>query len=251
MSMMKKFRFGVAIVVVAMFSTVTSADYSNPPGWESNPYFTHQSWEFSTNQTPLAPDSTAHPVVNPNGTPSGEVFAPTPGSYTAAWIDDGSNFAPGLNRQGLWLFTATAQDGTYDALEFEIPNSESDDRFKQVWFEATMWTNNIRGEDPDEIYAKIFDDEGAEHPYTSRTLEFFGDDVNGAPFVHVTYLFDIVPQPAYERLVLGAHLLQGEMILLDQVDIDTRCIPEPSTAILFVMGIFGVGMFGRRRPRDS
>jgi len=110
-----------------------------------------------------------------------------------------------------------------------------------------LWTSNQRGEDPDEIYAKIFDDEGVEHFFTSREIEFFGDPILGAQWAHVTYTFDVDPQPQFETLVLGAHLLAGEVIVLDQVDVETRCVPEPSTLVLLALGSVGPLLVWRRR----
>ncbi|MBL0699915.1 MAG: hypothetical protein JJV92_03410 [Desulfosarcina sp.] len=45
--------FALSLSLVSM--GVAQADYNNPPGWDSNPYFTHQTWDFLTADNPSAP----------------------------------------------------------------------------------------------------------------------------------------------------------------------------------------------------
>ena len=230
--------------LLCMLAPAVWGDYSDPPDWGANPYYTHQSWEFHTDANPLAPDSTTHPVSNPNGTPEGEMLEVT-GQFTATWIDDVSAIPGGTGRQGAWSFEALVPDGVYNGLKFTIPNLESDSLKKQVWFQATLWTDNPRAGDNDqEVYAKIFDDGDSEHPYVSRDIELLGDG-----WVHATYMFEIDPQPAFETLYLGAHLLQGERIVVDQVDVDTRCVPEPSSVVLLGMGAVALLAYTWRKRR--
>ena len=56
--MMKKLSV-LSVVLVSIITALCLADYTNPPNWENNVDFTHQSWDFVSDQSsalPAAPD---------------------------------------------------------------------------------------------------------------------------------------------------------------------------------------------------
>ena len=131
--MSQNFLISTCLVGILALSPAESiwGDYIDPPDWQDNPCYTHQSWEFNTGANPLAPDSTRHPVDNPYGEPMGEIFPP-PEAYTAAWIEDIDANLPGSNRHGTWAFQAVVPEGTYDAVQFTIPNAANPDLKKEL-----------------------------------------------------------------------------------------------------------------------
>lgn len=231
-----------------------------PEGGASN---THQRWDFNTDQSPLEPDSLDYSVANPYGDPIARIRSPihTEGNCLGChqihgggvsvpefpflvhvgveWLDDINDSLPESDRQGAWKIWTKGREGTHDAMEFQIPNFSDDTQTEQLRFEVTLWTKNP--DDAGGLYVKLFDDRGSERPFSSRIFEPIGDPVSGARWLRATYTFDMDTRPAFERIVLGAALRPGEMIVLDQVDIDTYCIPEPgSLSIAIGQAVLGL-----------
>ena len=59
-------------------------------------------------------------------------------------------------------------------------------------------------------------------------------------------IFRFEPQPGWEQVVLTGSMLDGQHVLLDQIDVDTHCIPEPAT-----MGLLGIGTLALIRRRKN
>lgn len=231
-----------------------------PEGGTNN---THQRWDFKTDQSPLSPDSLDNPVDNPYGNPSAQIRSPIHtgnclgchqihgGNPTvpdlpflvhvgAEWLDDVNDPLPGSDRQGAWKVWTKGREGNHDALEFQIPNAADDVQTEQLRFEAMLWTQNQ--DDAGGLFVKLFDDYGQELPFSSRVFDPIGDPVSGAQWLRATYTFDMDTRPAFTRLILGAVLRPDEMIVLDQIDIDTYSvsIPEPG-ALAMALGLIIIG----------
>ncbi|MCD6394024.1 MAG: hypothetical protein J7M40_11015, partial [Planctomycetes bacterium] len=114
------------VIGLCVFAGSVSADYANPPGWENDPYFTHQSWSFGTPTNPSASDDGG--AGNPFGDDATVTFS------NATWEDDlGMMYDPstfqelGL-RQGGWAINGP-QDGT-EWFRVHIPNQRDENMYK-------------------------------------------------------------------------------------------------------------------------
>jgi len=243
-NVMRKMFFSVLVVLLC--AQLVSADYANPPGWENDPYFTHQSWSFGDATNPSAPDPGA---VSP-GSP---VFNMTAANST--WVDDiGMVYDFGANplgvRQGGWKIDGPASDETWFTID--VPNVQDPTMVKELWFEITFrvtdmtHAGSIIGDVDFSVYADgIIDDA---HKYTPLGDDggAFGMDLEGHIWLRYEGMFSFDPQPGWEQVVLTGSMLDGQQVLLDQIDIDTRCIPEPAT-----MGLLGMGVLALIRRRKN
>lgn len=220
-------KVALAIAIVFVFTAGPAcADYVNPPGWNTNAYFTHQSWDFNTNANPTVPDGG---YFNPYGTP----IATLAGSWQNSldpWYATG--------RQGGWLFSGPKTMATQLATA-TIPNIAVPNLTKEIWLQATFATNNP---DPNDL-ALYFTVGGGPITPTSMVLT----PLNAYGLTRVTLGFSIFPQPASETLVFSAALDAGQYVLIDQLDVDTRCVPEPGTISMLIAGAFALAGWAVRR----
>ncbi len=229
-----------------------SADYNNPPGWENDPYFTHQSWSFTDSSNPSAPDSG---YVSP-GSP---VFNLTAANHT--WVDDlGMVYDPSFNplgqRQGGWRVDGPSgirDVEREDWFTIDIPNTPNPNLTKEIWIELTFMVKNLGhagtiSNDVDlQIFADGISDGDHQFDYLGSIEEGLGGSLQGEIWVRSASTFSFFPQPGNETITLSGWLDDGFYVVLDQVDVDTRCIPEPATLSLLGMGV--LALVRRRKNR--
>ncbi len=223
-----------------------SPDYNNPPGWENDDYFTHQSWSFTDPTNPSAPDDGG--AGNPYGTAS-MTFS------NATWEDDlgmmynPATFDPLGLRQGGWAIDGP-QDGT-EWFNIDIPNSADPTLQKELWFEMTFRVSDqiLAGAIVDKVDLQVYADGIVDGAHQFNALDSVGGvigvDAQSQIWLRFEGLFSFDPQPFSELMILTGLLNAGEGVLLDQVDIDTRCIPEPMSICLLGVGV--LGMIRRRK----
>ena len=226
--MMRKMFFSVTVVFLC--AQLASADYANPPDWQNDPEtqnFTHQSWSFSTQQTnPMDPDDGA---ISP-GSPK---FNIAPG---ATWVDDlgivYDYITPIGQRQGGWRVDGPS--GTPDVemeewFTIDIPNVQNPNLTKEVWIELTFLCSNqtlAEGivDDVDlQIYADGIIDEAHKFAYHGSSEGPLGNSALGEIWVRSASTFSYFPQPGDETIVMRGWLEDGQYVILDQIDVDTRC----------------------------
>jgi len=210
-AMPAKRRMFAFAAMVSIIAATAKPDYSNPPAWQDNPYFTHQTWQFRTGASPVNADIDLNPF--------GESKLGIHGD-NIRWSE--YEFA----REGVW----TIEQG-WAQIEGIIFNEENEDLSKEIWIQATLHTS-IRGGVPIDI---LF-----EFPDGTYTVTPIDSSVIVAPdgWLYQTYLFDLTPQPDWEVVGLNFSLPTGAYVAIDQLDIDTRCIPEPATLLLLALGGF-------------
>ena len=234
-----KFLTAAAFVLgLTLFSIgAAHADYKNPPGWDGNPYFTHQTWNF--HETPDAYDEFDNPVFypeyddNPYGIPE---MIHDDFLSTAVWHDTWEG------RSNVWQYDDTS------IVDFFVPNSPNPDLTKEVWFQATYYTTDGGQISEDSwIYpepAELFPDGvGVSFAQVSR------EAVDGeAGWYHETWMGTIFPQPELEDFCIFFDDGAGNpaTVYLDQVDIDTRCVPIPGAVWLLGSGLIGFAGIRRR-----
>lgn len=207
-----KYRWILATVVLLVAVGASAfADDINPPWWRNLSGTTYAKWEFGTPDTKPAPDA----VVNPNGTPTLEVF---PGH---AWLQEYNG------RFGVWPFSGL--------VVIDIPNYPPGNPYKLIWVQIT-WTSESPYAEPvvDELLYK----QRGELVQRVQVPPIGGN----VTWWHDTYAIKIIPNPPRELL-----RIQGS-IWADEIVVDTYCVPEPGGVLAILTGIAGfVGLTRRRK----
>jgi hypothetical protein len=232
---MKKVLVAALLVSLFLMGLGQARAYTPQPGWESDPYFTHQTWSFGSNATTVNADAG---FINTTGTPSLTID-----NTVASWIDNGGPyyFLNGSNvpYSGIWNMTGP-QDHQLIAT-FTIP-VETQPYSSKVMLNTTMQTN-----DPDfamHVETNVLVD-GVKHWNTNWSYA----PVNAAVGVYdVTLLFEDIAgmgtSPA--TITITSNLPSGAFVSFDHVTIDT--IPEPGTiAMVLAGGLALLGWAGLRR----
>lgn len=243
---MKKVLFSLGVFVA--MGVFVRADYINPPGWDNDLNFTHQSWSFDIAETGSPPDDGGD--SNPYCIPYLNI------EDEGAYVDEMppihdliGNLSP--VRSGGWSFTSSQGYTTW--LSINIPNVADSTLYTELWFELTMRVP--AGYEPiDEItkavelsaYANgiIDDDNKFEYLDEEDRAYLIGTDSEGS-WVRYEGKLRFDPQPAYETVIFKGLLGGGQGVLLDQIDIDTRSIPEPTT--ICILGLGSAALCWRRR----
>jgi hypothetical protein len=203
---------------------VAQADDLFPPPWRGDPGSTFQHWTFDDDDNPAEPEFWDNPYGTATATMSGPM---------ANWL--GSD---GFPREGLW--------GDLDAMDLWVPDHPEPLPYKDIWLQVTYMYVNLG---VFQYRAPTVDIPGAEY------LE--GDDVfleyNNPDFPELGEWrlqfskWRIEPNPPEETIALTWPPFGGEWPrgVVDQVVVDTICIPEPAGLALLVLG--GALLMVRRR----
>lgn len=205
------------LLVVAVSASISSADDINPPDWRDfeNPSTTFQRWEFSNDNNPadLEPG-----WYNENGTPTANIFEV---AGSATWYSEYEG------EYGVWRLD------TLYSLVLDIPNTGNNEpgTRKEIWLQITYL-------DP---YGEGYDVPIDVNPdFASINLENHQQLASG--YYHDTYNITLEPNPAEETITIKQ--IQCTMYV-DEVVVDTVCIPEPAT-----IGLLGLaGLFLIRKQR--
>ena len=169
---------------------------------------THQQWDFSTNANPAYPNIVSNDFGSPVITLSSGTWLSTYGGAS-----------------GVWRFTAMGN------MSIEIPNTgnTAPDTQKEISLQITYKDPAGAGEDIPVTVIPAYDSIGL----TSREILSNG-------YFHDTYKIIITPNPASE--VIDIFTIQCTLYV-DQIIVDTICIPEPATIAVLSLG----GLLLRRK----
>jgi hypothetical protein len=174
-----------------------------PPEWRGQVGTTFGQWEFSTSDPNSLPELG---YIYPYGLPSTQV---TPGLFQS-WMDLWGG------RQGVWPLSGE--------IVVVIPNRPEPLPYKDILVQLT-WAEqapNVRptvGETRFGVPASIVE----EIPLSGG-------------WYHTTYQMHLEPNPDWERILITGAVNVDEMV------IDTRCVPEPSALVL--LGITAISLLG-------
>jgi hypothetical protein len=214
---MAKFVRIAAVVLFALsICAAASADDLNPPPWRGLPGSTFQMWEFST----PAPVSTPDLMNNPYGVPEAHAYPGTGQVWTDLWG----------GRQGIWPLSGT--------IETYIPNTNTPNPIKRIWVQLT-WAKQVSSSTP------VVWEMGSGLQGSLVNQSIIGPTGSGYPsdfWYHSTYLITLPFNPAFEWVKIDGTLLVDEMV------IDTQCVPEPSSLMALGGGLLALaGLVSRKR----
>jgi len=213
--MLRVWLFGVSLLM--LMSAVASAHDVVWPDWRGQEGTTFQHWTFDDATNPVELD-------NAYGTATATI---TPGEFGEGWLDE-----LGFDEQeGIWDI-----GGTDGSIVLDIDNRPETDEFKEIWLQVTYYkfsgfsdvpTIEVVGADYVEGQTLVVE----EDPYAPGNGWFLDQSI-----------WRIEPNPMNEQIILTGALVGSR---IDQIVVDTICIPEPATMGLFAIG--GLLVLRKRR----
>lgn len=210
----------VLAFVVALITPVCVFAASTTPTWRGDDGSTYQQWTFDNDANPAAPPN----VYNPYGTPSATI---TVGDFGEGWLDS----LPGLgSMSGYWDLGSAGQ------ISIDIPNRPGG-AYKELWVLVTYF------EDMTAAPAVTVQSQGQVSILDEVTFQVEAVDTGGAWMAYFGK-WQIVPNPENERV-----LITGDMFgsIIDGIEIDTICVPEPTSLLSLLVGGSLLPILRRRR----
>jgi len=204
----------ITCVMIGLFLAALPAiaDDIQPPWWRGQISTTSQMWEFLSPGQPTPPDGPA-----PGGQP--------PLAGTMTYVEGGTWQPTYGGRGGVW-YVPEPGAGYMDVW---VTNHNPPNLVKMVQVQIT-WTAEGTTAGP-WIY-------GIDPPPSLPPTVLAEVPLEGA-WKETTFYFEIRPNPAQEQFFIGGG------IMVDELVVDTWCIPEPATLSLLALG--GLAAIRRRR----
>jgi len=211
--------FMKGLVTLALVAAVTGAALGHdlfPPVWRGEPRTCRAVWDDWTGYQPCDPDQweSVPPIENPL----------TPyawGNGDRVW--DGQTWVVRL-------------DSDPDKISFWLPNYPRPSDYKLARVQVTY--ANLNSPNPPVQWPDIT----VTGDGISNVIGPSMFDWTGTGYVTAAYDFEIIPNPEEEAFHVA---FTGYPAYVDQVVIDTWCVPEP--AMLSLLGIGGLGLLRRKR----
>jgi len=207
---MNRTHLAFLLCLTLVVGTALADDIETPPWLRTSDRATFQRWEFSDNNPMPFPNE----EDNRFGPPQLTVW-PLVGS---AWMGEYDN------RYGVWPLSGE--------IEVRIPNAK----------DHPEWTKRVQIQLTWELEGQILplvtvDDIDGQEIET----DVIGGGLPEHPWFHTTWLVELPYNPVWELVSISGD------IMVDELVIDTICVPEPGTMALLAIG--GVMALARRRRR--
>jgi hypothetical protein len=213
------------LTALLMFCNLALADYVSPPDWSGNPYYTHQSWDFSEigkdekgkplpPKEPFPPDGES-PMVNPYGTPGYKFYAADKKYFDWTYIPMRMK---GWARHGMW---GSMGAGAPAGLIFDIPNHRGKKLKTELWLQYVI--SQYRGA---EFTSSVYADKNNPFIMISRDKKKIKSGGGSGTWYRITEIWEISPAPPVAHAKIE---FSKNMGLIDQVSIDTRCVLVPGS----------------------
>jgi len=197
---------GLALVAGWLAASPAAADDLFPPPWRGQPNTTFGLWEFYTpNPSPL-PDEGHYPF----GPPSMAIYPGVGQVWQSEWN----------GRTGVWPLSGEIWLG--------IPNSPIQRPWKDIHIQLT-WGPQAPGNTPIVMSTQPISVPGTLVQTTPL----------GSGWFHSVYTIRLEPNPSWEQILITGG------IDVDELVVDTICIPEPAT-----LGLLGLGLVAIWRRRS-
>ena len=194
----------VAVILICSLAVAGSAlaDDLNPPPWQRGmDGTTWAAWEFSTPDPKPMPDAGYLPYGPPD---------------TTVWTGVGQQWWDSWEgRQGVWPLS-----GAMEMLLFNRPEPLP---YKDIQIQIT-WMPQVPRAEP--VVTELM---------WGGTGELIDEIPLSSDWTHSTYMIHLEPNPDMETV-----WIEGS-IMVDEVVIDTICIPEPMTLSLLALGALALG----------
>lgn len=198
----------VGVLAVGLIAPgVALGDDLNPPPWRGDPGSTFGKWEFSTNDPNPLPEPG---YLYPWGLPTTSVVPGLLQNWMPEWE----------GRIGVWPLSGE--------IVTDIPNRPLPLPYKDIWIQLT-WAQQAPNTWPAVSELRF----GVPATLVQEL------PLPGGVWFHSTYLIHLEPNPDWERILITGAVNVDEMV------IDTICVPEPTTLGLLVIG--AIALFHRRR----
>ena len=219
------------LTVVLLGMVAAQADDLNQPIWRGAPGSTVQEWDFLTAGIPITdpqpgalydpPDGMDVPYDNPYGGASARYYPGSGQEWQPMWE----------GREGVLPLSGTI---VLDIWNVPLPNPVKDIRLQITWRDQT-----IGGQHPEITMPEIFgpgSDPFDWGLYAEETIALPGI----GDWQHTTIDLKIWPNPEFESIRIDG------AIDVDQIVVDTICIPEPASLALIGFGALALAMRRRR-----
>jgi len=222
----------IGLLVCAGLVAVASADDIAPPDWRGQPNSSWGIWEFLDANNIVE----ASPGHLPFGSPVAHVI---PCGPVAGWFNELPGYpVGGVGLVGQFVLSGAGWWDLSGEIDIFAPNDPTPRPKKDIWIQLT-WSPQILGNEP---FVEILQPEyrWADDAFVETIVweEFPGQDL-GRKVYHSVYRFDLSPNPPWESIKISGDIDVDELI------IDTICVPEPATAGLLAIG--GLVFLTRRR----